>query len=137
MSRANIRRGELQLLRHAVYKGGIYLSDLWEDLTIAAAANTSSTVQFPAGSLPVGVNVKVMATMTTAATFSAGISGDTTCFLSGVADTLNATYHGFYDDGQIPVSAATSVLITPNDTPGAADGILRLQLIYFEMQDIS
>lgn len=137
MIQANIRKGgEIYACRHPVYKGGLKLASLWEDLTMAVAADTSTTIAFPALSLPVAVNCKVIHTMTTAATFSIGISGDTTCFLSGVADTLNAVYKGFYDAAQIPVSADTVALVTPNAQPGAADGILRIQLIYWEMQSV-
>ncbi len=134
----NIRKGgELYVCRHPVYKGGLKLTSVWEDLTMAVAADTSTTAVFPALSLPFGVNVLVVSEMTTAATFSVGISGDTTCFLNGVADTADATYHGFYDDAMAPVSADTAVLVTPNAEPGADDGVLRIQLIYWEMQDVS
>jgi len=105
---------------------------LTELTTIAAAATTDTAIQIPADAVVLGVSVRVTVSIDTAVTFDYGVSGATTRYGTGISDAVGTTNDGT-DDGPRYYSAATSIRITPNATPGAADGRVRVTIVYYEI----
>lgn len=106
-----------------------YLTEL---TTIAAAATTDTTIQIPAGSLVIGVSVRVTVVVPTATTFDYGISGATTRYGTGISTVANTTSAGTIDAIRY-YAAATSIRITPNLTPGANSGRIRVTIFYLNI----
>ena len=101
--------------------------------TIAVAAFTDTTIQIPANALAYAVSVRVTTVIPTATNFSVGVASAATRYgllLSTAADT---TYAGT-DDSMRFYSAATSIRLTPNFTPGDNSGRVRVTIYYLLVQ---
>lgn len=104
-----------------------------ESLTIAAAATTVGATSIPAGAILLGVAVRVTTVIPTAATFTITTTvGGTTLNTAAVSTAANSTDPGTAA-GASYRAAATTVTITPNLTPGAATGVVRLQYYYLQV----
>lgn len=104
---------------------------LTELTTIAAAATTDTAIQMPAGAIVLAVSVRVTVVIPTATTFTVGDSGSAARFsTAAVSVAANSTDPGtkagaYYNAG------ALAVRITPNGTPGANTGRVRVTVFYF------
>lgn len=119
-----------------VYAGnGGFLSNVksvTESLTIAAAPTTVGATSIPAGAILLGVSVRVTTVIPTAATFTyATTVGATALNTAAVSTAANSTDPGTAA-GASYRAAATTITITPNLTPGAATGVVRLQYYYLQ-----
>jgi hypothetical protein len=99
--------------------------------TIAAAASTNVTTQIPNNFYVLAVSVRVTVAIPTAATFSIGVSGATTRYGTGISTAINTTSVNsaavsFY-------AAATTLIITPNLTPGTNVGRVRVTIHGMEL----
>jgi hypothetical protein len=99
-----------------------------ESLTIAAAASTTTTMLIPAGAVVLGVSVRVTTVIPTAATFTVTVGG-VTCNTAAVSVAANTTDAGTAG-GHFYNGTAQGVTITPNLTPGAGTGVVRVTVIY-------
>lgn len=107
------------------------VKSLTELTTVAAAAFTDTTIQFPANSVPLGVSVRVTTVIPTAATFDVG--DPTTPTLYNAALSTAATTTGKNGpSAHTRYTAATSVRLTPNLVPGANTGRVRVTLHYID-----
>lgn len=102
---------------------------LTELLTIAAAATTDTSIQIPANSWAYQVEAVVTVAIPTASVFDYGISGATTRYGTGVSVALNTTAPGT-KDGRRYYSSATAIRITPDQTPAANTGRVRVTIHY-------
>lgn len=113
------------------YLGLIAFNEL---LTIAAAATTDSVTTIPAGAQIVAVAVRVTTVIPTAATFTVtAATGGTTFNTAAVSTAAGSTDAGTAAGGATYTSAATKIRITPNLTPGAATGVVRICGYYRSM----
>lgn len=102
-----------------------------ELLTIAAAATTDTTITIPAGSRALFVSTRVTVAIPTAATFNVGVNGAPTLFGNSISTAVNTVDPG--DDGWgTAIAAAIAVRITPNLTPAANTGRVRVTIHYIE-----
>lgn len=102
-----------------------------ESLTIAAAATTDSATTIPAGSQIIAVSVRVTTIIPTAATFTViAATGGTTFNTAAVAVAAGSTDAGTAAGGATYTAAGTKIRITPNLTPGAATGVVRISGYY-------
>ncbi len=108
------------------------IKSLTELTTIAAAATTTTTIQIPADAQVIGVSVRVTVVIPTAATFTCGVSGTAARYGTGISTAANTTAKGMID-GIRYYAAATGILITPNLTPAANTGRVRVTIYYLEM----
>lgn len=86
-------------------------------------------MQIPAGAVVLGVSCRVTVIIPTAATFSVGISGATTRYGTGILVAAGTTNTG----AAAPAlhAAAEGIVITPNATPDANTGRLRICIHYY------
>ncbi len=101
-----------------------------ELLTIAAAATTDTTIQIPAGAIVFAVSVRVTTAIPTAATFT--VTGATSgAFNTGtnVSTAANTTDPGT-KAGAFYNATAQAIRITPDLTPGANTGRVRVTIHY-------
>jgi hypothetical protein len=104
---------------------------LTELLTIAAAATSVTTLSIPAGAIVLAVSVRVTVVIPTAATFTVIGNTTTTVFdTAAVSTAVNSTDRGTAAGAFYNASAQT-VRITPNLTPGANTGRVRVTVFYF------
>lgn len=120
-----------------VYAGnGGFISNVktvTESLTIAAAATTASVTNVPAGAILLAVSVRVTTVIPTAATFTVTTTtGGTALNTAAVSTAATSTDPGTAAGASFR-AAATTVTITPNLTPGAATGVVRLQFYYLQV----
>lgn len=106
------------------------VSALTELLTIAAAATTDTSLSIPAGALVLAVSARVVTVIPTAATFtvtgaSSGTTFDTAAVSTAAGSTDPGTAAGCYYN-----ASSQHVRITPNLTPGAATGQVRVTVHY-------
>lgn len=99
-----------------------------ELLTIAAAATSTTTMQVPAGAIVLAVSVRTTVAIPTAANYTVKI-GAQTFNTAAVGVAANSTDPGtaagaFYN------ATAGGVIITPNLTPGANTGRVRVTVSY-------
>jgi len=109
------------------------LKQLTELTTIAAAATTSTVIELPAKSIILSVNVRVTTVIPTATNFTVGDGGSATRYstaavLVAAGSTDPGTAAGAYYN-----ATATPVVITPDGTPAAATGRVRVTIVYFEV----
>lgn len=120
-----------QMEQRLLNEQAVNIRSLTELTTIAAAATTDTTIQFPANSTPLGVSVRVTTAIPTAATFDVGDPTTPTLFNAALSVAANTT-------GKNPPSAytrytaATSVRLTPNISPAANTGRVRVTLHYID-----
>lgn len=128
-----------QFWRHYGTNGGYWERGVNSELlTIAAAATTDTTGNLlPADAIIEAVVVRVTTVIPTAATFTVGDATTAARFATGVAVAADTTSVGLLHRNPDvaaaagPVqSAAAKVRITPNTAPGAATGVVRVQ-VYF------
>lgn len=117
-----------QAFNHYAGNGGCHgLVSFNESLTIAAAATTDSATTIPAGAQIVAVSVRVTTVIPTAATFTVtAATGGTTFNTAAVTVAAGSTDAGTAAGGATYTSAGTKIRITPNLTPGAATGVVRI-----------
>jgi hypothetical protein len=107
-----------------------------EEITIAAAANTDSTADLlPANSIIEAVVARVTTVIPTAATFTIGDPTTAARFATGVAVAAGTTAVGLIHSDQTGAGgpkqvAAAKVRITPNLSPAAATGKVRITVFY-------
>lgn len=101
-----------------------------ELLTIAAAASTTTTMLVPAGAVVLSISVRVTTVIPTAATFnvSIGASGNFNTVAVPVAATTTDQGTAL---GAKYIPTAAGITITPNLTPGAATGVVRITASYY------
>lgn len=104
---------------------------LTELTTIAAAATTNTAIQIPANAVVLGVSVRVVTVIPTAATFTVtSATPSKTWNTAAVTVAANST-----DPGTAPgpsfQTTASAITITPNLTPGAATGQVRVTIFYY------
>jgi hypothetical protein len=122
--------GHLQFLRSADDNDCMRFNREDQDVTLAAAAYTDSTVTFPAGSIAIGVSGEVDTVIPTASTFKIGVAGQDELFLTGIAVAAGTTFKA----ASVNVfQSATAIRITPSSSPGAATGVVRIVLWYLEL----
>jgi hypothetical protein len=102
---------------------------LTELTTIAAAATTTTTIQAPAGAIVLAVNVRVTVAIPTATTFT--VTGNTsgTFSTAAVSTAANSTDQGTAAGAFYNASAQT-IKFTPNATPAANTGRVRVTIFY-------
>jgi hypothetical protein len=120
--------GNLSLAGPGAHGQALAIQTLEELTTIAAAANTDTTIQIPAGAIVLAVSVRVTVAIPTAATFDVGVAGATTRYGTGIAVAANTTNAGTATPLQY--AAAAAIRITPDLTPGAATGKVRVTIHY-------
>ena len=110
------------------------ITRLTELLTIADAATSETTIEIPAGSLVIAVPVRVTVAIPTASTFTVGITGTADKFNSGsnLSVDVDTTDVGTKAGVHYQAAAAT-ILITPDMSPAAATGRLRVGIVYAEI----
>ena len=115
--------------------GKLELKNATELVVIAAAATTDSVNSIPAGAFLIGVGVRTTIATTTAATYDLGITGDTARFLADADTDLTgvSTATGLPDVLFEAYASATTLLFTPDATPGDAAGRVRLDLWYIQL----
>jgi hypothetical protein len=107
-----------------------------ELLTIAAAATTDTSADLlPADSIIEAVVVRVTTVIPTAATFTVGDATTAARFATGVTVAATTTAVGLTHSDQTGAGgpkqvSAAKVRITPNLTPGAATGVVRITVFY-------
>ncbi len=109
-----------------------------ELLTIAAATSTDTVGNLlPANSIIRAVVVRVTTAIPTAATFTVGDATTPARFATGVAVAANTTAVGLLHMDPTNTSAAgpvqtsaVKIRITPNATPGAATGVVRISVFF-------
>lgn len=107
------------------------IKSLTELTTIAAAATTDTTIQMPANAVILGVSVRVTTIIPTAATFTVGDSGSAARFsTAAVTVAANSTDPGT-KAGAYYNASALSIRITPNSTPGANTGRVRVTIYFY------
>lgn len=106
---------------------------LTELTTIAAAANTDTTIQMPAASIVLSVSVRVTVAVTCTSTFDVGDAGSATRFsTAAVSKAVNSTDAGTKAGAYYNASAA-SVRITPDTVPSDNTGRVRVTIAYIEV----
>lgn len=105
-----------------------YLTEL---TTIAASATTDTTIQMPAGAQIQSVSVRVTTVIPTAATFTVGDSGSAARFSTAAVSTAATSTDPGTKAGLYYNASALSVRITPNATPAANTGRVRVTIAYF------
>lgn len=121
-------RGELGL--HQLTNGqGLEVKVLTELTTIAAAATTDTTIQIPAGAQAIAASARVVTVIPTATTFDIGVAVDSTRYGDGIAVAAGTTHRGT-NDGIRYYDVATSIRITPDATPAAGTGQVRITIHY-------
>lgn len=113
----------------------VKVCSLTELTTIAAAAFTDSTIQFPAGCIPLGATTRVTTVIPTATAYDVGKSGATTFWGSAISSGANTTDKGTAHGaaGITPIASAQSVRITPNSTPAANTGRVRTTIFFITL----
>lgn len=104
---------------------------LTELTTIAAAATTTTAIQIPANAVTLGVSVRVVTVIPTAATFTVTSATPTKTWNTvAVPVAANTTNPGTLS-GPTFQTTASAITITPNLTPGAATGQVRVTIYYY------
>lgn len=122
----------------AVKKNGangqsVEIGEVSEELTIAAAATTASTIEIPIDSVCLGIACRVTVVIPTATDWDIGITGDTARFGATIAVAADTTHINPGDVLFDPYTSATTLLITPQASPGAATGKVRISIFYMKL----
>ena len=110
--------------------GGSFKIIQWEEeVTIAAAAYTDSSANFPAYCLPLSCTARVKTAIaggSTATVFNVGISGNTNKFTptTTVGVAAGSTGGGMSEDHALVGASAIAVRLTPDQTPATGKVIL-------------
>lgn len=110
----------------------LQLKSLTELTTIAAAATTTTAIQVPAGARLIAVPVRVVTVIPTATTFTVKFNGFAVNSggNTGISTAANSTDPGMYSTYQ--TTTATGIVLTPDQTPAAATGQVRVTIFYLE-----
>lgn len=103
-----------------------------ELVSIAAAATTSSTITIPDDCLFLGYSIRVVTQPTGTTSTHVGVSGDAQRFGTSISTTAGTTDGNCSDAHDRYSGGPTAILFTPNATPSAADGEIRLTIHYVE-----
>ncbi len=106
------------------------VSTLTELTTIAAAANTDTTIQMPANSVVLAVSVRTQTLIPTAATYTVGDSGSAARFSTAAVGAAAGSTDPGTKAGAYYNASALSVRITPNLTPVNNTGRVRVTIYY-------
>lgn len=120
----------IRLRTNASQGQALEVRTLPEEITIAAAATTDSSILIPANAVVLAVTSRVTTVIPTAATFKVGYAADDDAFGTGISTAATTTWPGT-DSGPRYFAAATAIRITPNLTPGAATGKVRIAIHYY------
>lgn len=107
-----------------------------QEITIADAAYTDSTIDLPANSIIHAVVGRVTVAIPTASTFSVGDPSAGGRFANGISVAANTTFVALdhhapdLDPPGIVQATAAKVRITPDATPAAATGKVRIVIYY-------
>jgi hypothetical protein len=104
-----------------------------EELTIAAAPTSDTTMTLTAGDFVLAVVCRVTTVIPTAATFDIGVAGATTRFGTGIdvaAGTTNII-PGTQNTNPVTTAAALAIRVTPNAQPADNTGRLRITIMGF------
>jgi len=110
------------------------ISTLNESHTLAAAATSDTTIQFPANSIGLGVTIRVTTLITGCASLDVGIAGATTRYGTGIALTAGTTNVSPGATNPSIYASATSVRFTA--VGGGASftaGVIRTTLHYISL----
>lgn len=122
---------------YRVYAGnGGFISNVktvTESLTIAAAATTVGATTIPAGAILLAVSVRVTTVIPTASTFTVTTTAGGTTLNTAAVSTASGSTDPGTAAGALYKSSSSTVTITPNLTPGAATGVVRLQYYYLQV----
>jgi len=112
--------------------GQTYLAmqTLTELTTIAATPTTDTTIQMPANSVVRAVTVRVTVVIPTATTFTVGDSGSAARFSTAAVSVAAGSTDPGNKAGAYYNATALSVRITPNGTPAANTGRVRVTIFY-------
>ncbi len=102
-----------------------------ELLTIAASPTTATTMQIPANAVVLSVNVRVTTIIPTAATFTVTGTSSATAFNTAAVSTAATTTDVGTKSTPFYNATAQTITITPNLTPGAATGVVRVTCAYY------
>jgi hypothetical protein len=108
----------------------LQVKSLTELTTIAAAATTATAIQLPAGAIILAVSVRVVTVIPTAATFTVGDLGSANRYNTAAVNVAAGSTDVGTKAGAYYNPAAVGVVITPNATPGAATGQVRVTIHY-------
>lgn len=105
---------------------------LTELTTIAAAATTDTTIQMPAGAIVLAVSVRVTTVIPTATNFTVGDSGSAARFSTAAVSAAATSTDPGTKAGAYYNATALSIRITPDGTPAANTGRVRVTIYYLE-----
>ena len=111
----------------------LVVKHLTELTTIAAAANTDTTIQMPAGAVILAVSVRVTTVIPTATDFTVGDSGSAARFSTAAVSTAADSTDKGTKAGAYYNASALSVRITPNLSPVNNTGRVRVTIHYYEV----
>ena len=101
-----------------------------ELLTIVAAANTPTTMTVPIYATVQGVAVYVVTAIPTAATFTVTLTTQGTTLSNAAVSTAQGSTDLGNNNCPVKSTSAQTITITPNLTPEAATGKVRIVLMY-------
>lgn len=105
--------------------------DLTELTTVAAAATTDTAIQIPLNAVVLGVSVRVVTVIPTAATFTVTGATSGTAFHTAAVSTAAGTTDAGTANCPYKNGAAQKIRITPNLTPAAATGQVRVTVHFY------
>lgn len=108
------------------------IKQLTELTTIAAAATTDTAIQIPANAIVIAVSVRVTVVIPTATAFDYGVSGATNRYGAAISPAANTTFPGTIDALRY-YAAAAAIRITPDATPAANTGRVRVTIHYLDV----
>lgn len=102
-----------------------------ELITVAAAASTNSAFEIPSGALVYGVTCFVRTDIPTASGFKLGYATDDDAWGANISTTAGSHNEGYAQQlGNIAMTSASRILITPTATPALASGQVRVAVFY-------
>ena len=105
-----------------------------ELLTIAAAASSTTTMTIPVNAVVYGVSVYVVTVIPTAATFTVIGNTSTTAFNTAAVGVAAGSSDAGTENCPYKNGAAQTIRITPNLTPAAGTGQVRITIHYYFIQ---
>jgi hypothetical protein len=101
-----------------------------ELLTIAAAATSTTTMQVPANTIVLGVSVYTQTGIPTATSYTVGDNGSATRYSTAAVGVAAGTSDVGTAAGAYYNATAKGIIITPNGTPAANTGRVRVTMHY-------
>jgi hypothetical protein len=109
------------------------IKHLTELTTIAASPTTDTVIQMPAGSIVLSVSVRVTVVIPTATNFTVGDSGSAARFSTAAVSSAATSTDVGTKAGAYYNASALSVRITPDLTPAANTGRVRVTIAYLDV----